>query len=345
VTILVTGGNGFVMSHFVRQWLESSPAERVIVLDADQPDPLAERFFAPVKDRIVRIAADILDPGSWTANVAMEEITAVVHGAAVTPFPFVASDGTRRDPEREGPRRVLEVNLTGTVALLEWARSLPHLQRFIYISTGAVYANAAGSPISENNPIDPTSLYAISKYAAERVVNRYAQLFGLPCVSIRPAAVFGPMDRETRSRHVRCVPWLIAHLAITGKELRVSAYDAVGDWINALDVADAIKRLLQAASLRHSVYNVAYGSPQSVETLLQFASEKLAIRHRQVALGEANVVCDPDRLLGRWGGYDASRMRADLGWSPAPLRQRMHEYIDWLIGEGAQAQLSLAEGE
>ena len=68
----------------------------------------------------------------------------------------------------------------------------------------------------------------------------------MPSASVRLSAVFGPMDRETRSRHVRCVPWLIAHLAIAGEELRVSAYDAVGDWIHASDVAEAITRLLRA---------------------------------------------------------------------------------------------------
>jgi nucleoside-diphosphate-sugar epimerase len=154
------------------------------------------------------------------------------------------------------------------------------------------------------------------------------------------------MDRETDSRHVRCVPWLIAHLALAGSELRVSSYDCVGDWIQAADVAEAITRLLLASTLRHSTYNVAYGRAETVRNLIDITNEIVPIHHRASAGSEVNVICDPERREGQWGAYDISRLRAELGWQPAPLRQRMHEYIDWLRrNEIAENRASMVKQE
>jgi nucleoside-diphosphate-sugar epimerase len=334
MTVLVTGGNGFVMSNFVRHWIESDPAERVVVLDSATADQAAREFFAPVADRIRWVQASILEPDAWANQVAREEITQVVHGATLTPHPYLDADGSNREPEREGPRRILDVNVMGTVELLEWARSLHGLRRLLYVSTGSVYGNEGpkteNAPLPEEGYIDPTTLYGISKYASELIVRRWGQLFGLPVVSVRLSSVYGPMDRETASRHVRCVPWLVTHLALSGDELRVSDYDGVGDWIHAGDVAEAISRLVRAPVLRHSTYNVAYGRAETVKTLVEITAEKVPVRSRPSSKHEANVVCDPDRRRGQWGAYDISRLRDELSWEPLPLRQRMHDYIDWL---------------
>jgi nucleoside-diphosphate-sugar epimerase len=334
MTVLVTGGNGFVMSNFTLHWVESDPSERVIVLDSAAPDQAARKFFSPVADRIRWIEASILEPRLWTGQIASDEITQIVHGATLTPHPYRADDGSTRDPEREGPRRILDVNIMGTAELLEWARSLGNLRRFLYVSTGSVYGDSGpekeNAPLPEEGYVDPTTLYGISKYASELIVRRYGRLFGLPVVSVRLSSVYGPMDRETSSRHVRCVPWLVTHLALSGEELRISAHDGVGDWIHAADVAEAIARLLRARSLRHPVYNVAHGRAETIQTLVDITAEKVAFTSRASSKEEANVVCDPDRRRGQWGAYDISRLRDELGWTPAPLRQRMHDYIDWL---------------
>jgi nucleoside-diphosphate-sugar epimerase len=334
MTVLVTGGNGFVMSNVVRHWLDSDTAAQAVVLDSAAPDRAARDFFAPVAQRMRWIEASVLEPGVWTRRIESREITHIVHGASLTPHPYVADDGTARDPEREGPHRILDVNVMGTVALLEWARCLPGLRRLVYVSTGSVYGDEGpqteGAPLPEDGYVFPTTLYGISKYASEMIVRRYGELFGLPVVSVRLSSVYGPMDRVTAARHVRGVPWLVTHLALAGEELRVSAYDGVGDWIHAADVAEAIARVLRAPALRHPTYNVAYGEPVTVRTLLDIAAEKVPMSHRSSPKAEANVVCDPDRRHGQWGAYDISRLSGELGWRPAPLRQRLYAYMDWL---------------
>jgi UDP-glucose 4-epimerase len=332
MAVLITGGNGFVMSNFARHWIENDPEEEVFILDAAAPDQMARDFLASIAHQIRWVQASILEPEIWTRQIDRNQITHVVHGATLTPHPYIGKDGAIRDPEREGPRRVLDVNVAGTVEVLEWARSLKRLHRFLYVSTGSVYGNSGPSsnaPLPEDGYVDPRTLYGISKYSSELIVRRYGQLFALPVVSARLSSVYGPMDRVTDSRHVYSVPWLITHLALSGDELRISTYDGVGDWIHAGDVADAIARLLRAAELRHPAYNVAYGRAETIQALVKIIEDKTPVRHRLSSKAEANVICDPDRRHGQWGAYDISRLR-ELDWEPAPLRRRMHDYIDWL---------------
>ena len=332
MTVLITGGNGFVMSNFARHWIESHPDEKVVILDAAAPDQMAQNFFASIAHKIRWVQASILEPEIWTRQIDRNEITHIVHGATLTPHPYIGKEGANRDPEREGPRRVLDVNVAGTVEVLEWARTLKTLRRFLYVSTGSVYGNlgpSSNAPLPEVGYVDPNTLYGISKYSSELIVRRYGQLFALPVVSVRLSSVYGPMDRVTASRHIHSVPWLISHLALSGDELRISAYDGVGDWIHAGDVADAIARLLRATELRHPTYNVAYGRAETIQSLLKIVEEKTPIRHRLSSKDEANVISDADRRYGQWGAYDISRLR-ELDWAPAPLHRRMHEYIDWL---------------
>jgi UDP-glucose 4-epimerase len=333
MSVLITGGNGFVMSNFARHWIESHPEEKVVILDAAAPDQIARRFFASIVHQIRWVEASIQEPEAWTSQIEQDEITCIVHGATLTPHPYKGEDGVIRDPERDGPRRVLDVNVMGTVEILEWARKLKNLHRFLYVSTGSVYSDKGpptDAPLPEQGYVDPTTLYGISKYCSELVVRRYGQLFELPVVVVRLSSVYGPMDRETASRHVHSVPWLITHLALRREELRISAYDAVGDWIHARDVAEAITRLLHAPDLQYSTYNVAYGHAETVRTLVEIAAEIIPVKHRLSSNNEANVICDPDRRHGRWGAYDISRLRDELNWKPLPLRQQMHDYIGWL---------------
>jgi UDP-glucose 4-epimerase len=333
MNLLVTGGNGFVMSNFVRTRLERHPKSRAVILDSAAPDDLTEAFFAPVRGRIDWIEGDILQPRHW-ARELKGPIDAIVHGATLTPHPYVDDDGQPRDPERESPTRVLDVNIAGTTGLLEYAREQPELRRFIYISTGSVYSDhgpeTSGLPLPEDGYAAPQTLYGISKYASEMIVRRYGELYGLPTASVRLSSVFGPMDRPNASRHVYGAPNLIVNLAMAGKPLRVHSFDGVGDWIHAADVALALSLLVNAAHVRHNVYNIAYGRVETMRDLIAHVAERIPLSASPADSSSANVRCDPDRRAGQWGAYDISRMHGEFGWSPAPLRQRVHEYIDWL---------------
>jgi UDP-glucose 4-epimerase len=225
----------------------------------------------------------------------------------------------------------------GTVAVLEWARTLPRLQRFIYVSSGSVYKqhgpDRPGEPLPEDGYVMPRALYGISKFASELISERYGELFGLSAASVRLSSVYGTMDRATASRNFRAVPHRVAHLAVDGvKRVRVNTVDAVGDYIHAEDVGRAIIALLQAQRLRYSTYNVAQGSTATLGELIAWAAEKYPGFHAEItAAEEADILQDPTRLDGMWGAYDISRICLDTGWKPRPVREALHGYLDWIV--------------
>ena len=339
MTLLVTGATGFVMSVLARYWLQSDPQARVVILDIAAPDAAASRYFAAVADRVSIVVADITEPDTWREALARHDITYVVHGATITPISRGTVAEARREPEAECPARIMDVNLMGTVALLEWARTLPNLQRLIYVSSGAVYRHHGpdrpGEPLPEDGYVMPRTLYGISKLASEIVTERYGDLFGLSTTSVRLASVYGTMDRPTASRTFRHGPNRIAHAALSGaKRVRVNTLDAVGDYIHAEDVASAIVSLMRREHVRYSVYNIGSGQTTRLGQLIEWAAEKCrGFQGEVVPADEADIVQDPNRMDGMWGAYDISRLTAETGWRPRPMREALHAYMDWIAAE------------
>src|SRR5471030_2416361 len=157
------------MSVLARHWLEADLDERLVVLDAAPLDAAAQRYFAPYKNRMKVVTADVTRPEQWREALRGEDILHVVHGATVTPISRGSAAEARAEPEAEHPGRIIDVNVMGTVAVLDWARSLSRPPRFIYVSSGAVYKHHGpdrpGEPLPEDGYVMPRRLYGISKLA------------------------------------------------------------------------------------------------------------------------------------------------------------------------------------
>ena len=339
MTLLVTGATGFVMSVLGREWLAADPASRLVILDSAPLDSAAQRYFAHVMQRLTVIVADVTRPETWHAALAGSGIRYVVHGATITPLSRGTAAEAVREPEAEHPARIIDVNVMGTVAMLEWARAQPGLERFIYVSSGAVYKyhgpDRPGEPLPEDGYVMPRRLYGISKLASELITERYGDLFGLSTASVRPSSVYGTMDRVTASRNFRHVPNRIAHLALDGaKRVRVNTLDAVGDYIHVEDLARAIISLLRAPSLRYSAYNIACGTTATIRDMVGWAAEKVPGFHAEITAPEqADILQDPNLKDGMWGAYDIARIAGETGWKPRPMREAMHAYMDWIVAE------------
>ena len=331
MTLLVTGATGFVMSVMARHWLERDPAARVVALDSAPLDEAARRYFAPVADRLTVVTADVTRPDTWRDALAGHDIHFVVHGATVTPISRGTVAEARREPEAEDPARIVDVNVMGTVAVLDWARAQPDLRRVIYVSSGSVYKHHGpdrpGEPLPEDGYVMPRRLYGVSKLASELIAERFGDLFGLSVASVRLSSVYGTMDRATASRNFRHVPNRLAQLSLQGRrQVRVTTRDAVGDYIHSEDVAAAIAALLDAPALRHSVYNVAAGVTTTLGELADWAGLQTLI----VAAAEADIVQDPTLTGGMWGAYDVARIALATGWRPRPVRAAFDAYRAWL---------------
>jgi UDP-glucose 4-epimerase len=339
VKLLVTGGTGFVMCVLGRHWLDADPAATLVILDAAPLDAAAARYFAPVAERLRVVVADVTRPETWRDALGGSDFTHIVHGATITPLSRGTALEAKREPESENPGRIIEVNVMGTVAILDWARTLPRLHRFIYVSSGAVYKHHGpdrpGEPLPEDGYVMPRRLYGISKLASELITERYGDLFGLSTASVRPSSVYGPMDRATASRNFRHVPNRLAHIALDGvRRVRVNTLDAVGDYIHAEDVAAGIVSLLHAPSLRYSAYNLAIGATATIRDMVEWIAEKVpGFRAEITRPEEADILQDATLDSGMWGAYDISRIKAETGWTPRPVRNALHAYMDWIAAE------------
>jgi nucleoside-diphosphate-sugar epimerase len=328
--VLVTGGTGFVLSNLVRRLLDAWPEAEIAVLDLDAGNAMARRFFGEPGLRLHLVAGDVRDAALLRGIAERIAITHVVHGATVTHHPEI---------ERHDPVRYIGVNLEGTVAVLEWLRTQTGLVRLIHISTGAVYGSPQpGTPFdlqSEAGPFDPPELYAVSKYAAELVVRRYAELFNLPACRVRLSDVFGPMERPTNARRSMSLPWHMMRALIDDRPLRVThrSLQAGGDYISAEDVSQALLRLLTQAHLPYDVFNIAAGQWVSLpEIFAAFVSVAPAFRYEVVSTGDADFDFDPGNRLARYNAYAIARI-SELGWRPRPLEEQFASYLAWVIGD------------
>jgi nucleoside-diphosphate-sugar epimerase len=325
-TYLVTGGCGLVGANLARHLLGTRPGCEVIVLDREPPAAAVELFLAEHRDRLTFAQRDIADPASFGG---FERARVVIHAATVTHVP---------EWEVATPRRYVDVNLLGTTNMLEWARGLPSLERVVYVSTGGVYgdqtAASSESPQSEDGPFAPDSLYAISKYACELLLRRYAELFGFDHRVVRLSGVFGPLERPTGSRTGMSPVHSVVHAALAGRPLRVTArtLESAGDHISAEDVAAGLARLATATSPAHRTYNLAYGSLTPFRALVEDVRRAGLALDVQVVeqLEDADLDLDPAHRRARWNAYDIERARTDLGWRPRPLVEQLASYADWL---------------
>ena len=339
MTLLVTGGTGFVMSVVTRTWLDMNPGARAVILDRADLDAAAQKYLAPVSGRLTAVKADVLDHGTWEPSLEGLGITAVVHGATITPISRGSAAEARREPEAEDPARIIDVNLMGTVRVLDWARKQQGLKRFVYVSSGSVYRHHgpdwSGEPLPEDGYVAPLRLYGISKFASEMIANRYRDLFGIPAVSVRLASVYGTMDRATESRNFRHVPNRIAHMALAGETVRPTNTDAVGDYVHAEDVARAIIALIEAPKLSYRTYNIGSGVITTIADFISYATEKVpALKWELAPLETCNVDQNPNLSTGMWGVYDIARIITDTGWRPRNVREAFHGYMDWIATSG-----------
>ncbi|MGI9354218.1 MAG: NAD-dependent epimerase/dehydratase family protein [Rhizobiaceae bacterium] len=332
MSLLITGGGGFVMSSLALLWLQKHPDQRVLVLDAGPKDAALEKFFAPVAARLSYVQGSVLDNALLDRIAETEDIDRIVHAATVTLFAPELPDGTRiADAETDAPATVLEVNFMGTVRLLELARRLDGLKCFLNLSSGAVYNDYGPEPpgpMPEEGWVDPPEFYGITKLASEMTATRYGQMFGFKVASCRLSGVYGPMDRWRPSRAYHCPPYVAIHHALAGKPVRINACSGIGDHIHSQDVSRALISLLEKdAPFAYPVYNVAQGEAVSLEQLLEIVREILPGLTWEIAdPAECDIVMDPTVTGGRWGAYDISRMEAETSWKPRPLATALADY-------------------
>ena len=299
--ILVFGGKGFVGLNIAAALL--ARGHQVTLFDRVGLPPAAKKDFACYADRLTAIRGDITDRQT-VEEVIAAGYEAIILGAAIT-----------AGPERDAvdPETVLRVNLLAQVPILTAARR-SSVARIVNLSSAAAYGTSAFRSMSldEEAPCDPVSLYAITKFASEKVAARLAALWQCEIISVRLSAVFGPWERTNEVRDTPS-PQAQILVAMQGGREAVLPRPGIRDWIYAVDVAEAVTLLIEAAKPKHQLYNISTGVEWSA---LQWG-EALAALHpglicRLAEAGETPTVdlhCPADRAP-----LSVARMADEFGW-------------------------------
>ena len=299
--ILVFGGTGFVGLNIAAALLARDHV--VTLFDRVGLPSAAKKDFAGYADRLTAIEGDVTDRQT-VEEVIAAGYEAIVLGAAITA-------GAER--EAADPETILRVNLLAQLPILTAARR-SGVARIINLSSAAAYGTSAfrDAPLDEETPCDPASLYAITKFASEKVAARLAALWQCEIISVRLSAVFGPWERATGVRDTLSAQAQILAAMQGGREA-ILVRPGVRDWIYAVDVAEAVTLLIEAAKPKHQLYNISTGVEWSA---LQWG-EALAALHpglicRLAEAGEAPTV-DLHSPADR-APLSVTRMADEFGW-------------------------------
>ncbi len=310
MTYLVTGGAGFIGSHVALELLRRGG--RVVVIDNfnDYYDPMIKQRNAKQLrdyDNCVMIEGDIRDVALVESLFAEQCITHVAHLAAMA--------GVRESVRQ--PRLYLDVNLTGTLNLLEAAKAAD-IEQFVLASTSSVYGKTEVLPFVESDTADrPLAAYPASKRAAELLAHTYTNLFGMNITALRFFNVYGPAGRPDM------MPWRLLEATQTGEQIRLfNNGDIHRDWTY---IADTVKGVLTALDqpLGFEIINLGCGAPISltdfVELIEEYAGESI------------NTVSVPTPLSDPPITYcDNTKARELLGFAPSiTIQDGLHRTWEW----------------
>jgi len=329
MTILVTGGAGFIGSNFVLDWLAQGE-EPVVTLDKlTYAGNLANLVRLRNDPRHTFIRGDICDRPLIARLLATHRVRAVLHFAAESHV----------DRSIHGPAEFVQTNVVGTFSLLEEARAywneLAGAQRegfrFLHVSTDEVYGSLqAGEPaFTETTAYSPNSPYSASKAGSDHLVRAYHHTYGLPVLTSNCSNNYGPMQFPEK-----LIPLMILN-ALEGKPLPVYGDGGnVRDWLHVADHCEAL-RLILARGRPGDTYNVGgsaeYTNLQVVQTLCELLNE---LSPRKSGSYSALVKFVTDRPgHDRRYAIDAAKIQRELNWTPrhsfaTGLEQTVRWYLE-----------------
>lgn len=299
--ILIFGGNGFVGLNIAAALLARGHA--VTLFDRAGLPPAAKKDFTGHADQLTAIQGDVTDRQAIEGVIAAGH-EAIILGAAIT-----------AGPERDAtdPENIIRVNLLAQVPILIAAQRRG-VGRIINLSSAAAYGTSTfrNVPLDEETACDPVSLYAITKFASEKVAARLAALWQCEIVSVRLSAVFGPWERSNGVRDTLS-PQARILAAMQGGREAVLPRPGVRDWIFAPDVAEAVALLIEAERPKHQLYNISTSVEWSV---LQWGQELAALHSgficRLAETGEAPTI-DLHSPADR-APLSVARFAQEFGW-------------------------------
>lgn len=300
--VLITGGAGFIGStlgaHLTAQGYTVSVVDDLSFGKRHLAQVPDERFQrVDIRDRVgVARAVQAIDP-QW-----------VLHLAAVHFIPYCNAH----------PVEAADINISGTINVLDACAAAPGVQQVFVASTAAVYPIADGA-MAEDHVTGPMDIYGITKLATEKLASEFQLRTGIPTIVGRFFNAFGPNETNPH-----LIPEIQRQILAGQRTLKLGNLDPKRDFIHTSDMARAMEAVLKVGRKGYEVYNIGRGIEYSVR-------EIVAAFERQ--LGESlTIEVDPERVRKVERMHllaDVSKLRSVTGWEPK-----------WGIDEGVRTLLT-----
>jgi len=303
MTILVTGGAGYIGSHVVQMLIERG-------YDVTVFDNLQAGYRQAVHEKATFVEGDLMNPDDLNNLFASGSFDGIMHFAS----------HIQVGESMRSPFKYLRDNITGLVNLLEVA-ARHDVKRFILSSTAALFGTPEQMPITEAEALDPGSIYGETKYVAERLLRWMDELYGMKFCALRYFNACGAHPDghigEAHDPETHLIPLVLQvalgqreHIIVFGEDYDTPDGTCVRDYVHVLDLAQAHILALEALKDGESrVYNLGSGQGFSVLEVIE-TCRKVTGHAIPVQMGDRRPG-DLPRLVA-----DSLKIKQELGWEP-----------------------------
>lgn len=329
--ILVTGGAGFIGSAVVRNIIENTSDEVIVVDNLTYAGNLESLAVISDNPRYDFEQVNICDRAALDVLFAKYKPDAVMHLAAESHV----------DRSIDGPAAFIETNVVGTYTLLESTRQYwntlsqdaKQAFRFHHISTDEVYGDLEGTDdlFTETTPYAPSSPYSASKASSDHLVRAWLRTYGLPTIVTNCSNNYGPYHFPEK-----LIPLIILN-ALAGKPLPVYGKgDQIRDWLFVEDHARALYKVVTEGEVGET-YNIGGHNERKnidvVTTICSLLEELVPNKPQGVAKYTDLITYVKDRP-GHDLRYaiDASKIERELGWTPEEtFESGIRKTVEWYL--------------
>ena len=340
MTILVTGGAGFIGSNFILDWFDHS---REPILNIDK------LTYAGNLQNLDTVAAR---KEYFFFRVGIEEATKLRRLLSAHSVRAIINFAAESHVDRSiaSPETFFQTNVIGTLRLLEAARDYwvngdaPRDFRFLHVSTDEVYGSlgADDPPFRETDAFEPNSPYSASKAASDHTVRAYGETFGLPVLITHCSNNYGPYQFPEK-----LVPLVILN-ALSGKALPIYGDgQQIRDWLHVSDHCGALHRVLEAG-VPGETYNIGGNSELTNLTVVRAIC---AVLDQMRPLHGGRSYADQIAFVRDRPGHDrryavdAGKLERELGWAPQTTFEKgIRKTAQWYLDNPSWVQ-SVTSGE